>query len=173
MIKHLGKLMGQTVFAGGLHTGINEYREIRLMTLTATKAHHQFMPALVAVSKSLATYGHQPIQIIYTDNVRGDKAELERNLPQLKADLVPVPDISALETLSIPRDFNINILSSTFQVNTRLGSIMNGPDGGDDIYAAVDMEWPVDRENGIRGKIAVISLAIKGDIFILPVSDSF
>lgn len=165
--------MGQTVFAGGLHTGINEYQEIRMMTLTATKAHHQFMPALAAVSKSLATYGHQPIQIIYTDNVHSDKAELERTLPQLKADVVPVPDISALETLSIPRDFNINILSSAYQVNMRLSSIMDGPDDGADIYAAVDMEWPVDRANGIQGKIAIVSLAIEGDIFLMPVSASF
>lgn len=140
------------------------------MTLTATKAHHQFMPVLAAVSKSQATYGHKPIQLIYTDNVQGDKAELERTLPQLKADVVPVPDVSALEALSIPRDVNVKLPSSAFQVNTRLCSIMDCLSDGTDLYAAVDMEWHVDCTNGIQGKVALVSIAIEGDVSLVPVS---
>lgn len=163
--------MGQTVFAGGLHTGINEHNEVRSMVLTPTKAHNQFMPALARVSESLATYGHEPIQLVYTDNVRGDKAELEKTLPELKADVIPVPDISTLVKLTVPPEYNVSTLSSTFQINTRLNSIMDClKDGVDDLFTAVDMEWPVDRVNGIQGKIALVSIAVQQDIFLIPVS---
>jgi hypothetical protein len=95
VIKHLGKVAGETVFAGGLHTGINEMVEIRTMTLTPTKAHAQFMPAIKAVSKSLETYGHDPIGVVTTDMPRIDKPELENALPSLLDGVVPVPDISS------------------------------------------------------------------------------
>jgi hypothetical protein len=44
VIKHLGKVNGKTVFAGGLHTCVNEITEIRSMVLTPSKAHNHFMP---------------------------------------------------------------------------------------------------------------------------------
>ena len=55
--KHLGKVNGEEVF-GALHTSINEYVEVRTMTLTLTKGHAQFMPALMTIPHSLCDYGH-------------------------------------------------------------------------------------------------------------------
>lgn len=160
---------GETVFAGGLHTCINNQREIRSMVLTPNKGHNQFMPALAAISKSLQTYGHGPIQLVYTDNVRGDKAELERVLPSLRHDIVSVPEISSLEKLVIPSEWNITILSSAYQVNTRLNSLVDDLRDGDDLFIACDSEHPVDRANGIQGKVALLSFALNLDIFLIPV----
>lgn len=90
-------------------------------------------------------------------------------LPDLLADVTPVPD-SSLEHLTLPTNFSIILLSSTYQVNTRLNSIMNDFHQGEDVFAAIDMEWPVDLVNGIQGRVALISLTFGKDIFLLPVS---
>ncbi|OBZ79508.1 hypothetical protein A0H81_01196 [Grifola frondosa] len=148
IVDHIGKINGIRVF-NALHTSINEYGEIRSMIMTPTKAHDQFMPALRAVSDSLKTYGHGPIELVYTDNVPGDKPELEHLLPSLLNDVISVPDSSSLEHLTLPLDCNIVMLSSAFQVNTRLGSIIASLRIKEDLYAAVDMEWSVDLESEI------------------------
>jgi hypothetical protein len=156
-------------FAGGINTAVNEYTEVRSMALGLSKAHHQYVPAIAAIPKSLETYGHEPLEIIYTDNVRGDKAELEAVLPELKRDVVPVPDRSSLQTLTVPSEWKVVILSSTYQVNTRLSSIMDDLRDGEDMYVAMGMEWAVDRINGIQGRIALVSIAYESNIFLLPV----
>lgn len=128
------------------------------------------MPALAAISDSLQLYGHGPVELVYTDNVRSDKSELEHMIPSLRSDIVPILDLSSLPKLVIPQDWQILVLSSRYQVNTRLGSMMEGFDSSQDSYLAMDMEWAVDRANGIQGKVAVISIALPSEIFILPVS---
>src|SRR5215471_4255232 len=115
------------------------------MALGLSKAHHQYIPAIAAIPRSLEMYGHEPLEVVFTDNVRGDKAELEAVLPDLKRDVVPIPDKSSLQTLTVPSEWRIIILSSTYQINTRLNSIMDDLRDGEDMYVAVGMEWSVDR----------------------------
>src|SRR6266487_4754492 len=103
--KHLGKVDGECTF-GGLHTVTNEYGEVRAMTLTATKSHDQFMPALSMIPHSLHKYGHHDVELVFTDNVHGDKAELERVFPSLLSNVSPVPR-SSLPVISIPSGWEI------------------------------------------------------------------
>ena len=168
IIKLFAKIFGQTVFGGGMHMCTNEFQEIRSTLLTLTKAHDQFMPSLENVSKSLETYGHQPVQLVFTDNVRGDKAELERVISSLRKDVVPVPE-SSLEKLVVPVDWNVSILLSAYQVNTRINSILDVLGDGEDLFVAVGMEFPVDRTHGIQGKVSLISIGLDHEIFLLPV----
>jgi hypothetical protein len=160
---------GETVFAGGLQTAVNEYTEVCSMVLAPSKAHNQYIPAIAAVSNSLETYGHSPMDIVFTDNVRGDKAELDAAIPALRRDVVPVPDMSSLKALTLPSDWTIMVLSSTYQVNTRLNSIMDDLPNGDDFFVAMGMEWSVDRINGIQGRVALISFTFGSEIFLLLV----
>ena len=169
--KHLGKVNGEAVF-GALHTVVNEYGECRAMTLTPTKAHDQFMPALAKIPNSLRAFGHGDVELVFTDNVRADKAELERVFPSLLYNVSPVPS-SSLPHLEIPQDWGIFTLNSTFQINNRLNSIMEDlqdlpPDRA--IHVAMDMEWAVDRLNGVHGRVALISLAYRQAIYLIPVS---
>jgi len=76
VIKHVGKVNGTPIFSA-LHSVVNEYGKCHAMTLTINKAHHQIMPALAAIPASLQMYGHSEVELMYTDNVQGDKAELE------------------------------------------------------------------------------------------------
>jgi len=138
------------------------------MVLTPTKAHDQFMPALQQISKSLTMYGHSPIELVFTDNPRGDKRELETNIPSLLTDVVAVPDSSALQNLKLPETVQTLVLSSAFQINTRLNSIMSAISQSE-FYVALDMEWSVNREMGIQGRVAVISMTYGQEIFLIPV----
>ena len=164
----MGKVNGVPVFTA-LHTVVNEYSEIRSMVMTPTKAHSQYMPAIREVSKSLATYGHEPIQLVFTDAPWIDKQVLEINVPSLLNDIVPVPNHSVLDPLTIPVSSTVVILSSTFQVNTRLNSIMSKIRHDEDFFVAFDMEWSVNRDTGIHGRVALISLTYGKEIFIIPV----
>ncbi|KAG6848519.1 hypothetical protein H0H93_016335 [Arthromyces matolae] len=168
VIRHLGKVSGETVFAGGLHTSVNEFVEIRSMVLTPSKAHSQFMPALCGISKSLEMYGHKPIGAVMTDMPRIDKPELEKMLPSLLTDVVPVPDITVFPQLTVPEDWNVTQLGSRYQVNTRLNTIMNSLVDNREFVVAMDMEWPVDTQNGIQGSVALISIAFNHEIFLIP-----
>ncbi|KAG6847920.1 hypothetical protein H0H93_004886 [Arthromyces matolae] len=140
--KHIGKVGGEPVFAA-LHTCVNKYGEIRKMTLTATKAHDQCMPALAEIPHSLRKYGHGDIEGVFTDSA-SDKAELERIMPSLLKDVVPVPTSSEYPKLTIPSDWPCAVLRTTYQINTRLNIIMDElsklPDT-ESISLALDMEY--------------------------------
>lgn len=132
------------------------------MVLTPTKAHNQFMPLLAQIPHSLRMYGHSDTELVFTDNVRADRAELERAFPSLCQDVVPVPSKSSLELLAIPSDWSIFDLNTDFRIRACVRDIMEDlqqlPTPGS-LYLGMDMEWCVDRTNNIHGKIAVLSIA--------------
>jgi hypothetical protein len=168
--KHLGKVNGEPTF-GGLHTVTNEYGEVRAMTLTATKAHDQFMPALARIPQSLHKYGHQDVQLVFTDNVRGDKAALEHVFPSLLCDVHPVRT-STLPPIALPAGCVPIILGSPFQVNARLNSLMETLGAyppNSNMHVAMDMEWSVDLVNGIQGRVALIQIAYRTSIYLILV----
>lgn len=110
------------------------------MILTPSKSHSQYMLALAAISQSLKIYGHPPIELVFTDNVCGDKAELEKVLASLCKDVVPVLDHSCFEKLVVVTDWSVMILSLPFQINAWLSSMVEDiPDGGE-LLVGMDME---------------------------------
>ena len=137
------------------------------MVLTPTKAHNQYMPALQAISKSLVDYGHGPIELAFTNSPRLDKNELESCIPSLLKDITPVLP-SSLESFHIPLGVEVLLLSSAYQVNTHLNSIMEHI-GNNEFVVALDMEWSVNREMGIQGCVALISMTYGKEIFLIPV----
>jgi len=169
--KHLGKQNGVPAF-GALHSTTNKYNEIRSMVLTPTKAHNQYMPALATIPQSLKAYGHAPVELVFTDNVRADKMELENIFPSLCRDVLPIPDHSSYEQLECPLDWRITILSSSFQIESWLSSLMDDISNGEEMFVGMDMQWPVDRSSSIHGRVAVISIARDKEIYLLQVSDS-
>lgn len=169
----LGKVNGVATF-GALHTACNNYGECRKMTLTPTKGHDDCMPALAEIPVTLAKYGHAPVKVVFTDNVRGDKSALKRAFPSLLHDVSPVPS-SALDDLALPDGWHVCRLGTTFQINSRMNCLMDelhGVDDGGELFVAMDLEWPVDRETGIYGKVSLISLAYDKSVYLIPVSPS-
>ncbi|EPQ50510.1 hypothetical protein GLOTRDRAFT_133880 [Gloeophyllum trabeum ATCC 11539] len=164
--KHLGKVNGVPVFTA-LHTCTNEFNEVRTMVMTPSKAHNEYMPALREATRSLEMYGHEPVQLVFTDNVRSDKAALEAIIPSLREGVTPVADLSTLAPLSVPPDWEVILLSSVYQINTRFNDIMDDMGPNSKLYTAVDMEWSVDRSSGLSGRVAVISVAFNGIILLI------
>jgi len=142
------------------------------MTLTPTKGHDDCMPALAEIPVTLAKYGHSPVMVVFTDNVRGDKSALEQAFPSLLHDVSPVPS-STFDDLALPDGWHVCRLSTTFQVNSRMNCLMDElqctADGDGELFVAMDLEWPVDRETGIYGKVSLISLAYDKAIYLIPV----
>ena len=119
----------------------------------------------------LAKYGHTPVQAVFTDNIRGDKKALEQVFPSLLRDVVPMPS-SSLENLEIPSEWNVHSLATTFQINTRMNVIMNDlamDDGIRELHIPFDLEWPVDRDTGIHGRVALISIVYEKAIYLIRV----
>ncbi len=143
------------------------------MTLTPTKAHDQFMPALSEMANSLKRYGHSDVELVYTDNVRADKPELERVFPSLLRNVSPVP--TTTKPLVIPDNWreNIHLLTSTYQVNNFFNIVMedlaNIPTDAT-LSFPFDMEWSVDRSLGIQGRVALLQLIYANHIYLIPVS---
>lgn len=142
------------------------------MAFASTKSQNQFIPVVKAVSKSLSIYGHQPIELVFTNNPRSDKGGLEEAIPSLQANAVPVPETNP-EELQLKSENCIIMLSSTYQINTRFGTIMDTLQDGQTVFAAVDMEWAVDRVNGTQGHVTLISVTFGDDIFLILVSCLF
>lgn len=143
------------------------------MTLTPTKAHDDCMPALAEIPLTLAKYGHAPVQVVFTDSIRGDKKALEQVFPSLLSDIVSMPS-SSLKNLEIPSDWNVHFSSTTFQINTRMNVIMNDlcgsmDDGTRELHIPFDLEWPVDRNTGIYGRVALISIVYEKIIYLIRV----
>ncbi|KIK31684.1 hypothetical protein CY34DRAFT_33571, partial [Suillus luteus UH-Slu-Lm8-n1] len=104
------------------------------------------------------------------DNVRGDKSALEQAFPSLLYDVSPVPS-SALDDLALPDGWHVCRLGSTFQINSRMNCLMDELRGVDDegeLFVAMDLEWPVDRETGIYGKVSLISFAYEKAVYLIP-----
>ena len=108
------KVNGVPVFTA-LHMVVNEYSEIRSLVMTPTKVHSQYMPAIREVSKSLATYGHEPIQLVFTDAPRIDKQELEINVPSLLKDIVPDFQYLTIPYLILSQSQSLQLLLSCRQ----------------------------------------------------------
>ncbi|KAM5545887.1 hypothetical protein V8D89_000013 [Ganoderma adspersum] len=156
--KCMGKVKKTAIFSA-THSTVNEY------------AHDQFMPLLAQIPATSAKYGHGPIEVIYTDNVKGDKRALEMSVPPLLHEIVPVgPAQSNLEPLTIPGKWSIILLNTALQVDLHLKSIMGNHAPDQPVEVALDMEWPVDLESGMQGRVAVIQIAYWHHVYLIQVN---
>ncbi|THH17937.1 hypothetical protein EUX98_g9038 [Antrodiella citrinella] len=166
--KHLGKVCGEAVFSA-LHTTLNNYGEIRHQVLTPNKAHDQYMPALALIPQSCHQYGHDPPKLVYTDNVRGDKAELERAIPSLLDDVRAIPAHSVYPHLEIPSSWTVRRLESEYQVKIHMQFLLTELTEAEsgELVVAMDMEWPFDRSSGMYGNVAMLSIAYNTTIYLM------
>jgi len=171
--KHIVQINSVPVFVG-LLTITNEYGEIRILALVATKAHAQFETALLLMKQSLELYGHQMPSFFFTDNM-SDKAFLERCFPSLTVDVVPVDKYAKLPLLNLPLNVKIHIKSNATQMMAALACIQEKLDlipEDDKLMIGFDMEWNVDLTPGQykNEATAVVAIAFENHIFILQIA---
>ena len=166
---------GERVFIA-LLTVTNEYGEIRICNLVATKSHSQFVLSLEKLADSLALYGHAQPAIFYTDNM-ADKSFLEAAFPSLRENIKPVEKYGHLTPFVLPSNIDIITRSDEGSINGILSEIIQAvPEDASepDIVVGFDCEWNfMLGDHGrleSRGKVALVQLAFKTKVFILQVS---
>jgi hypothetical protein len=105
----------------------------------------------VEIPHSQCKFSHRDTELAYTDNVQGDKAELEHAFPALLKDVSPVLS-SSLEPLALPPGYQPYQLCSTYKINNHINAIiknLNGLPVDKFIHSVVDFKWPVDIATGI------------------------
>lgn len=70
--KHLWQYQGERLFQG-LCTALNEIGECRIQFNTVTEDHEQMIPALEAFKETTNLYGQPHVELVTSDNPRGDK----------------------------------------------------------------------------------------------------
>lgn len=170
--KHIVMINGVPVFVG-LLTVTNEYGEIHVLALVATKAHAQFEIALLNMGQSLELYDHEPPSYFFTDNMN-DKGFLEKCFPSLLIDVVPVDKYARLPLLNLPSGIEIHIKSSAIQIQTALACIhekLVTLSADETVIVGFDMEWNVNTQpgNARQGKTAIVAIAFENHIFILQI----
>ncbi|KAG1729206.1 uncharacterized protein EDB91DRAFT_1060137 [Suillus paluster] len=146
-IKHLGKTDGVPTF-NALFMTVNQYSEIRSMNFTPSKGQDGWAPVLSAMLPSLASFGHSPPKIVFTDNIRADKDKLLSIFPSLSANVTPVQLPSAQDLLLFPEDWSYVPLTTTYQVNHRFNIIMNQHTPTTPIVAMFSIKWPINAATG-------------------------
>ncbi|KAJ7725545.1 hypothetical protein B0H16DRAFT_1781847 [Mycena metata] len=126
VIKYHARLDGVRVF-GSLWTMTNEAEQIRQMILTLTDHLHHIEHPLQDIIRSLHEHGHQPISLLWTDNVAADRQFAERVIPTLRADInsemtspsTPYPPAN------VPDDLTVHIASTSTLIEQTCWAIMS------------------------------------------------
>lgn len=173
--KHIAKIDGVEVFTG-LLTVTNEWGEIRVINLVATKSHNQFESALSEMKISLEMYGHGQPAIFYTDNPAADKAFLERAFPSLLLDVIEKDPYKDLLPLTL-EGITVRTTSNSADITRICRAIVDSVESGDDLATTAvgfDMEWPVysDSQTGRitgAGKTALVQIAHEDMVHLFQV----
>ena len=165
----MGKIEGVSTFSA-LFTTVNQYSEIRSMNFTPSKKQDDWAPILSAMLPSLMNFGHSLPKVIFTDNVRADKAKLLSVFPSLSADVTPVPRSDAFDELVVPSNWNKVELPTAHQVNLRFSTIMSHHSPTSPIVVAFGIQWPIDPATGKEGRVSLIEIAYQETVYLIKVS---
>lgn len=150
---------------------LNGYGEIRAFTLTLNKAHDQYMPGLALIPGSCRQFGHPLPQFVFTDNVRSNKAELERILPSLREGVHSVPSSPVYPVLEIPTSWTVFRLNSEYSIRLQVQHILDDlkPSETAELVVGIDVEWSSDRTTGIYGTVSMLSIVYRSKILLIQV----
>lgn len=172
-------LNGVPVFIG-LLTVTNEYGEIRVCSLVATKSHAQYELALQQLSISLDLYGLDQPEVFYTDNIT-DRNFLVKMFPSLSTGVTPPEKHEQLPRYLLPEGTTVSVHNTATAINTAMLGIMGDlsevGESSEPLAVGFDAEWdvytegPNERITG-RGPTAVIQIAYKSHVYILQVCDN-
>ncbi|KAG6379505.1 hypothetical protein JVT61DRAFT_9996 [Boletus reticuloceps] len=165
-IKRMGKTEGASTF-NAIFTTVNQYGEIRSMTFTPSKAQDGWGPVLSAMLPSLASFGHGPPKVVFTDNIRADKEKLLSIFPSLAEGVTPVPQPCVQDELVLPEDWSVVELTTTHQVNHRFSIIMNHHTTSIPVTVGFSMQWPVDTASCNVGCVGLIQISYQKTVYLI------
>jgi hypothetical protein len=132
-------------------TVTNEYGDIRILALVATKSHAEFESALIKMRESLSMFGHSQPKLFYTDNPTADKHFLESIFPSLTKNVIPVAKYPSLQSYVLPSGVGYSTSSTATAINGACARILDDLDPSNEfefIKLALDAEFNVNMTRG-------------------------
>ncbi|KAJ7662182.1 hypothetical protein DFH06DRAFT_1325495 [Mycena polygramma] len=170
--KYVARINGVRVF-GSLWTMVNEVEQIRQMIFTPTQHLHHIEGPLRGVVRSLHEHGHQPISLLWTDNVKADHLFAERVIPTLRVGLSSGPsDNTSYPAVVIPPDPVIHIASSPQLIEQACSSIMStigDETTGKTISVGFSVEWDWRASQSGHFPASLMQIATQEIIYLLQI----
>ncbi|KAJ7803168.1 hypothetical protein B0H13DRAFT_1931512, partial [Mycena leptocephala] len=149
-----------------LWTITNEFEQIRQMILTPTRHLTHIEKPLRGIMKSLHEHGHQPISLLWTDNVRADHQFVEQVVPTLRAnvDLATTDGGRKYPVIALPDSLKIRLASSIQLIDQTCRSILadieqQNTDSKIFVGFSVDWDWQASKSGHFPAALMVIAVA--------------
>lgn len=139
------------------------------MTFTPSKSQDGWGPVLSAMLPSLASFGHSPPKVVFTDNICSDKDKLLSIFPSLSEGVTAVPKVHVLDKLALPPDWSVVELSTVHQVNLRFNIIMGHHTPTTPVVVAFGIQRPIDVTTGKTGRVSLIHIAYQKVVYLIKV----
>lgn len=154
--KHIQKV-GDAKLIDGLHTGMNEYGEIRLLHFIQSTAFSDKEESLKNYNLTANAYKILP-EVLFVDNCCSVRSSYEKALPSL------CKNLKTWKLLPLPEDVVYSKpKSSPDEINTLLQPIVDHLRKTPDkkfMHIGLDTEWPINYGVGVESKIAVIQIGL-------------
>jgi hypothetical protein len=164
-IKYIARIQGVKIF-GSLWTITNEFEQIRQMILTPTRHLTHIEKPLRGIMKSLHEHGHQPISLLWTDNVRADHQFVEQVIPTLRANVDPATTDGGRKypVIALPDSLKIRLASSIQLIDQTCRSILadieqQNTDSKIFVGFSVDWDWQASKSGHFPAALMVIAVA--------------
>jgi hypothetical protein len=152
---------------------LNQYEQIRQMIFTPTQHLHHIERPIKDVVRSLHAHGHQPISLVWTDNVKADHTFAERVIPTLRTGLNSSSTAnSSYPTIILPSDLIVHVASSPQLIDQACSSIMatiGDETTGKTISVGLSVEWDWRASQAGHFPAALMQIATKDIIYLLQV----
>ena len=167
-----GKVHGTQAF-NALFTATNEYEEIVMQTFTPTTGHDDITNSIQKFVKSQELLGHPEIEYCYTDNCCKDRQHLQKHIPSLTRNVVPVKAKPMFDgRLNLPRnDDDSSYFYSIFpDISTDIRLILEKILSSDLECASrpwiiLDVQWSIAPDD-VANAISLIQLSINGKYYL-------
>jgi len=165
----IAKVNGHPMFTA-VHSMMNNYGELRLHNLVATKSLQPLVGSIKNMLNSLQRYGHPQPELLFVDDVRGEGNFFTKNIPSLTKNVQPLSldPYPHLEEYQLPSNVKIVVANTLNQCSQYLDAhIIDCLDSAteDRIVIGLDCEWCYDQFLG-SGKVALCQIA-REDIVII------
>ncbi|KAJ7829618.1 hypothetical protein B0H13DRAFT_2679789 [Mycena leptocephala] len=173
VIKYLARMEGNRVF-GSLWTITNEFEQIRQMILTPTRHLTHVERPLRDIMKSLHKHGHQPISLLWTDNVRADHQFVERVVPTLRVnvDHETTDGGRKYQLAAVPDTLKIRLASSISLIDESCRSILSDLEQANTdtkAFVGFSIEWDWQASKAGHFPAALMQIAISDFVYLFQI----
>ncbi|KAI3630079.1 hypothetical protein MIR68_011514 [Amoeboaphelidium protococcarum] len=133
--KHLMQVNGQQLFQG-LHSVMNEYEEILQQSLVQSVSNDYLRDQMENMQETYNNLGHQPPELVYTDNFCNDRAFYESVFPSLRHSTQLISEFPNPKQIIYLNDYS-SACASAFELFSRCVSTK------DQVKIGLDFEWTI------------------------------